>query len=311
MAASRAHLKAVTAWVSQFANLTAGNQIGDIESRIAGVSAMLAEDFPDVARFTPEALRGVAAECNSFPPYAKLRDLLAAYWKQHPSTGGTDSPPVGFAGLAQTAMPGEDRMGVTVWLQRHAENKLPRSDMVLRLAVVRRYHPQGYRWLIAHNDLARTIAAEKSWHEPEHRRAPPDDAEQEAVARAVHGRPTTTTNAAGEKLTTQDAVDPDPTHQADTSVVARLVAKLEAQKGRKLGALDPAVLEAMRANNGAMAAARMVNAQLKAERDAKDQPAAPPPADPPGPTGDFASNAAADAAAVHADHVAMPWDDPP
>jgi hypothetical protein len=265
---TRAHLQAVTAWISKLANVTAGAvQVSDIEGRIAGLAAMLAEDFPDIARFTPESLRGVAAECNSFPPYAKLKALIDAYWQQHRQTGGNDTPPVGSGSLAQADMSPEDRMGVTVWLQRLAENKLPKSDMVMRLAVIRRYHAKGYRWLIANNDFAKQIAADKGWHEPETRRAPPTDEEQEAIAALIRNRPTTTTNAAGEKQTTLDAVDPDPTHQVDATVVARLAAKAEAQKGRKLGQLDPATLEALRKQNGLLHAAQTVTAAAKAEQE--------------------------------------------
>jgi hypothetical protein len=80
---NREHLRLVTSWLSDLANLTAGTApLADAKTKVAAIAGMLAEDFPAGA-FTRQSLAVVARTCKFFPSYAELCDTLSPWWLQH------------------------------------------------------------------------------------------------------------------------------------------------------------------------------------------------------------------------------------
>jgi hypothetical protein len=80
---NRDHLRLVTSWLSDLANLTAGTApLADAKTKITAIASMLAEDFPAGA-FTRQSLNVVARACKFFPSYSELCTTLGAWWIEH------------------------------------------------------------------------------------------------------------------------------------------------------------------------------------------------------------------------------------
>jgi hypothetical protein len=80
---NRDHLRQVTGWLSDLANLTAGTApLVDAKTKIAAIASMLAEDFPAGA-FTRQSLNVVARACKFFPSYSELCSTLGPWWIEH------------------------------------------------------------------------------------------------------------------------------------------------------------------------------------------------------------------------------------
>ncbi len=80
---NREHLRLVTSWLSDLANLTAGTApLADAKTKVAAIAGMLAEDFPAGA-FTRQSLNVVARACKFFPSYSELCSTLGAWWIEH------------------------------------------------------------------------------------------------------------------------------------------------------------------------------------------------------------------------------------
>lgn len=78
-----ARLSQVVAWLSDLANITAGNApLADSKAKIGTLATMLAEKFPTEA-FGRVSLDYVAQECRFFPAYADLIKHLGIWWRDH------------------------------------------------------------------------------------------------------------------------------------------------------------------------------------------------------------------------------------
>jgi hypothetical protein len=76
------HLHAVTSWLNDLANLTAGQQpLTDSKPKIAAMAMALAEEFPAGA-FTRSSLVAVARACKFFPSYSETCDVLSPWWRE-------------------------------------------------------------------------------------------------------------------------------------------------------------------------------------------------------------------------------------
>jgi len=76
-------LRVISAWLTDLANLTAGNaSMREIKPRIGGIASMLSDNFPTGA-FTRNSLEHVARQCSFFPSYGELCNALAPWWKDH------------------------------------------------------------------------------------------------------------------------------------------------------------------------------------------------------------------------------------
>jgi hypothetical protein len=79
----RRDLQNITGWLTDLANLTAGNvPLPDAKTKIATTATALIEDYPPAA-FTRESLMHVARQCKFFPSYSELCTHLAAWWRDH------------------------------------------------------------------------------------------------------------------------------------------------------------------------------------------------------------------------------------
>jgi hypothetical protein len=78
-----ARLPQVVAWLSDLANITAGNApLADSKAKIGTLATMLAAKFPTEA-FGRVSLDYVAQECRFFPAYADLIKHLGIWWRDH------------------------------------------------------------------------------------------------------------------------------------------------------------------------------------------------------------------------------------
>lgn len=158
------HLVAVTEWVNWVAQATGVPSGADPEAAIKTRAVVLAEKYLDTRMFTQTSAAFVAVECGlmALPAVGILCKFLEKWWdKNKPAQPALASP--WAADLAQASLSPEDRMAVTVWLQRDAEAFLSQRDMVGRLAVIRQANAAGFQWLVAHNMRAQDIARDRGW----------------------------------------------------------------------------------------------------------------------------------------------------
>jgi hypothetical protein len=296
------HSVVVATWLNDLAVLTAGNRPAeDLKVKVAALTGVVADAFPDPAVFTKASLYAISQQTTFLPSFAELHRLLTDWWQ-------SNQPRMFFVPLEleNASMSAEDRANVIVWLQHETAKDLSRREMTARLAVIRRYAPAGYRWVIANNLLAADIAVTHRWAEAEHRWAPPSEEEKAAVARLVrpYTAPVVSASAAPRPQQGQGgAYGPaagesptDPANAASDAARAEAAARFEATHGRKPGALAPDVLDAMRAQAGI-------------------KPAPPPAAPTPGPAQGrdpepARESADSESAAESRGHGSFPWSEP-
>jgi hypothetical protein len=82
----RDHLHAVSSWLNDLNELTAGSKpLADSKPKIASLAAALGEEFPPGA-FTRQSLLVVARANKFFPSYAEICELLSPWWKDRRPT---------------------------------------------------------------------------------------------------------------------------------------------------------------------------------------------------------------------------------
>ena len=82
----RDQLHAVSSWLNDLANLTAGpTPLADSKPKIATLAAALGEEFPSAA-FNRNSLLAVARACKFFPSYSEICEVLSPWWKDHRPT---------------------------------------------------------------------------------------------------------------------------------------------------------------------------------------------------------------------------------
>lgn len=70
-------------WLNDLATLVAGaTPISDLKAKVAGMSAMLGDDYPPEA-FSRASLNHVARQVRFFPSYGELTEHLSAWWQAH------------------------------------------------------------------------------------------------------------------------------------------------------------------------------------------------------------------------------------
>jgi len=83
---NRNHLRAVTEWLNDLANLTAGpTPLADAKPKITRMALALAEEYPAGA-FTRSSLVAVAKAYKWFPSYADINAILSPWWKERRPT---------------------------------------------------------------------------------------------------------------------------------------------------------------------------------------------------------------------------------
>ena len=76
----RDHLRLVTGWLTDLANVSAGQApLADAKTKIAAMASLLAEEFPAGA-FTRQSMMAVARACKFFPSYGELCAVLSPWW---------------------------------------------------------------------------------------------------------------------------------------------------------------------------------------------------------------------------------------
>lgn len=208
--------------------------IEERKAKVAALTGALALDFPDPAMFTRRSLYALAKRNNFFPSFAVLSEQLSEWWESN--------RPKHFSvplELDHAEMPAEARANVVTWLKHQAAGDLSAQDMLLRLSIIRRVAPVGYRWLINHDNVAAEIAVKHRWTEPEHRQEPATQEQIDAVHRAIRsgiGRP-------------EDFGDAPSTLAPEQAVGARAQGDPPPSKP---GALKPEQLRAVRLGNPAL-----------------------------------------------------------
>lgn len=155
-----AHLKHVTSWLADLANLTSGTSaLVDAKPKIAAMASVIADAFAEPATFCKASLVAVSRECPYFPSFAELDKHLGAWWeKNRPAPVFLPSELQNVPGLT-----GEDRMAIEVWLRHDLDNDLSAHVMSLRLGVIRQSSDASFLWLTGNNARARDIAERNGW----------------------------------------------------------------------------------------------------------------------------------------------------
>jgi hypothetical protein len=82
----RDHLHAVSSWLNDLNELTAGARpLADNKPKIATLASALSEEFPPGA-FTRNSLLVVGRAYKFFPSYAEICETLSPWWKDHRPT---------------------------------------------------------------------------------------------------------------------------------------------------------------------------------------------------------------------------------
>jgi hypothetical protein len=120
------------------------------------------------AVFSDASIRAIVDQNEFFPPYKRLSEQLTAWWGEH--------------GPKPAALPYDQALGLTAtdkvtignWTRQRADGDVnPPVSFAGMLAVAHDHIPGAYRWLVANDDLAASIAREQGWN---------DDAEQHSAA---------------------------------------------------------------------------------------------------------------------------------
>lgn len=86
-------LRAVVGWLSDLANITAGNApLADSKAKIGTMASLLVTGFPADA-FCRASLDFVAQECRFFPPYADVNKHLGNWCRSHRPQPAIAAPP--------------------------------------------------------------------------------------------------------------------------------------------------------------------------------------------------------------------------
>lgn len=86
-------LRAVVGWLSDLANITAGNApLADSKAKIGTMASLLVTGFPADA-FCRASLDFVAQECRFFPPYADVNKHLGNWCRSHRPQPAIVAPP--------------------------------------------------------------------------------------------------------------------------------------------------------------------------------------------------------------------------
>jgi len=89
-------LHAISGWLYELANLTAGSApLNDAKAKVASIATALADDFPADA-FSRQSLIAVARECKFFPSYAELVAVLSPWWREHRPTPTAIAGPAAY-----------------------------------------------------------------------------------------------------------------------------------------------------------------------------------------------------------------------
>lgn len=206
--------------------------IEERKAKVAALTGALALDFPDPAMFTRESLHALAKKNNFFPSFSVLSTQLSDWWEAHRPRHFTVPLELDHADMSAEA-----RANVIAWLKHQAAGDLSQQDMMLRLSIIRRSAPAGYRWLINANNAAAEIAVKHRWTEPERHQAPTQD-EIDAVHRAIR-------SGVGRL---EDFGDAPSTLAPEQAVGARA----QGDPPSKPGALKPEQLRAVRLGNPAL-----------------------------------------------------------
>lgn len=166
---TREHLKLVTAWLADLANLTAGTApLLDAKTKITAMAGLLADDFPNPGAFTKKSLHEIGRELTFFPAYAVLHKALSDWW-----SANKPAPPL---------LPGSDDPDLSEMDRRHIKswhNLRPEGDLTRRLGTYRDKWPEAYRYIIRTDAEAEAISRRMGWVAAD----APIDVSEEAIGR--------------------------------------------------------------------------------------------------------------------------------
>jgi hypothetical protein len=154
---TKAHLGAVTAWLSSVANGT--RPVADIEDRIKDMAVMLAESLPNGAMFCTQSAIYVSMEAEGgyFPSAKRAKELLETWWAGHTPPTPLLPSAANDAGLNTT-----EQLMAKHWLDLHASGAKD-GELAVALSVVRRYAHKAFLWLAKTHLFAEQIAKRHDW----------------------------------------------------------------------------------------------------------------------------------------------------
>lgn len=185
---SPTHLKHITAWLSDLANLTAGTApLADAKLKIGSSASLLADEFPNPATFCRDSLAFVARQQTFFPAFADLRRLIEQWWSENrPRTPALLGPD----GLGSSGLSPQDKALVRTWYN-NLSDKPTDQQAAVSLSSMRQISRAAFHWLIEHDTGCASIAVRHGWGvEPPARREPHTEAEIaeiEAASQRIRG----------------------------------------------------------------------------------------------------------------------------
>lgn len=157
------HIRHITGWLSDLANLTAGGSVllSDIKPRIGGIASMLSDNFPPEA-FTRASLQHVARRCKFFPTYGEACEALTEWRQQNLARRALAPPADGLTDDDHAWLKAWERYAAGDWGTDSDGNRRTGTEQNLRRRLIRlRDHSdRAFEHLIAKNPRALRIARE-------------------------------------------------------------------------------------------------------------------------------------------------------
>jgi len=149
------------------------------------MATAISHDFPASA-FTQQSLFSVSKKCRFFPSHGELHQALEEWWKDNRPA------PKALPGPSAASLNDEEQYWVRSW-QRHQSGDWgkakdgtscsgPHKHLRFELELMKKTHPEAFRWLVLHDKEAGRIAALAGWTDGP---TSPTDEERQAVARAA------------------------------------------------------------------------------------------------------------------------------
>jgi hypothetical protein len=163
----RDHIRIVTGWLTDLANLTAGTApLADAKGKIYALSLALSEEFPYAATFTKVSLYHVSRAATFFPAHAVLSKLLGEWWDAN-RPREVPLPPSDIDPKLQ----GNDRFLAEQWWRKRPD-RVGKMEFATAVDLLRK-SPAAFREVCAKDREAEKIAMRRGWLEDVDRAARP------------------------------------------------------------------------------------------------------------------------------------------
>jgi hypothetical protein len=155
-----AHERVVAAWLNDLSILISGSYSqAEQQAKVAALTGVLADAFPQAAAFTKESLYAVSRVAREMT-FPELHKRLDGWWQANKAT-----PLVALAGDVPAGMPAADRSMIVFW-REYISGAKPRPDNMSLdtwLSMIRKPTPAAFAFLCNTCNTASSIAVRHGW----------------------------------------------------------------------------------------------------------------------------------------------------